>query len=402
MVAAYALVLGLVPLPALKAELAPEFRTATEYLGSDAAVVAAVDGTETVAGAAWIHNGEIAPHGQWANSVSEVPIASITKVVTVLATLEASPGRADVESGGPGRRYTVTERDIEILDDVLAQNGIHEDAPVGTELTERQLIELTLLPSANNFAIAYAEWVFGSNAEFVAAARQWLDRHGLTHTKIVEPSGLDKHNVSTVPELLRLAAIAMQNPAVAEVAAMQRADIPGIGEIENTNALLKSGDAIGLKTGALDANTFNLLAVETYGRGSREFTIAAAVLGSKDRPSRNALTRELLAAMKTASAAVEVLPARSSVGAVHTWDGARVPLVTDNDEPVNRVLLPGEKATVTATVSPLRAAASGERVGEVAVVSPTGRGVVAVRAAAEITDPGFWWRVTNPGKVLNW
>ena len=118
----------------------------------------------------------------WANDDSPRRIASITKLVTVLVGLEAKP----VEPGTDGPVYTVSEADAALVDEVLTQDGTFAPAPVGLELTTRQLLDLILVPSANNYAIAYSRWVFGSDEAFLAAANDWLSRNGLDSVRIFE------------------------------------------------------------------------------------------------------------------------------------------------------------------------------------------------------------------------
>ena len=118
----------------------------------------------------------------------------------MLVGLEAAP----VEPGTAGPVYTLTEADAALVDEVLAQDGTFAPAPVGLELTTRQILDLILVPSANNYAISYARSVFGSDEAFLAAADDWLARNGLASVHIEEAAGLSDNNVATPADIVRL------------------------------------------------------------------------------------------------------------------------------------------------------------------------------------------------------
>ena len=54
----------------------------------------------------------------------------------------------------------------------------------GTSLTQREMLEALLLPSANNVADALAIWAYGSLAGYKSAAQEYLKQHGLTQTTV--------------------------------------------------------------------------------------------------------------------------------------------------------------------------------------------------------------------------
>ena len=387
------LLIGAAPLPGLTVSRCQGCMS--PVTGSDAAIEAEMREAPSPAGLAWVRDGKVL--SQWVSSDRQLPMASITKVITVLTALDAQP----VEPGTPGKTYTVTQKDRDMLAAIWAQNGSWAKVNVGQKLSTRQLLELILIQSANNYAKSYANWVFGDNAHFVQAANVWLKAHGLTHTKVFEPSGLDEHNVSTVGDLIKLGALAMNNPVVAQVVGEAQADITDIGTIKNHNTLVGRKDVVGVKTGSLDVVGRNIVAAARYTSAGREHTVIAVVLGAKTVALRRERTSELIAAAKATTAPQTVLAAHARVGSLRTWQGERVDLVTANARPVLRSLRPGEKVKRTLSldnvvVRPEKGA------GEVRLRGKGGSRDVPVLSAKAIAEPDLLWRIQHPLAVLGW
>ncbi len=97
----------------------------------------------------------------------------------------------------------------------------------GETITERQALEALLLPSADNMAWILARWDAGSQAAFVARMNDTARRLGMTGTSYTDPSGLDPSTTSTAADQVRLGLAAMRVPALAAIAAMPTALVPG-------------------------------------------------------------------------------------------------------------------------------------------------------------------------------
>jgi len=217
-------------------------------------------------------------------------IASITKVVTALVVLDEKP----LERGAPGPRIRFDARMQALYAEYLAQDGEVAPMPDGLRLSEHQTMQVMLMKSANNYAGALALWAFGSMSAYERAASAWLDEHGLDHTTIHEPTGLDPGNRSTATDLVRLGQLALADPVVAEIVATKRVDVPGVGTIENSNKLLGLDGVEGIKTGTLDEAGACLLFAATYERGGRDVTVVGVVLGGVDHDALDVDVRRLL------------------------------------------------------------------------------------------------------------
>jgi D-alanyl-D-alanine carboxypeptidase (penicillin-binding protein 5/6) len=211
------------------------------------------------------------------NPARQVPIASLTKLMTVLITLEhARP--TDLVTISP-QAAAVGESSVRLR--------------AGEQLTVRDLLEAALIQSANDAAWALAEHVGqGSEQRFVFMMNRRARQLGLADTHFVRPDGLDAPgHVSSARDVTALARILMQKPLVRKIVGMQDATIAGGRSLHTWNDLLGNFPGlVGVKTGHTTTAGWSEVAAA---RGSG-VTVYATVLGSPGRSARNADLVELL------------------------------------------------------------------------------------------------------------
>ena len=383
--------IALLPLPAPTVEL--EVAASEEVTADPDAVQAVVDAEALPTAVGWQHRDET-----WTNAEAPRPIASISKLATVLVGLERQP----LEPGADGPVHVWTAADAALQNDYLARDGIAFPIPVGTEVTQRQMLTLALLPSANDFAAAYATSVFGDTPAFVAAVDDWAARHGLDSLTLVEPTGMDEGNVATAADVVRLGRLALEHPTVAELTRLPSAELPwGIGTVENTNPLLTTlPGVVGLKTGRSSSAGYNLVAAQEQDAHGRAVVALAATLGRDSPETRITSTAGLLSALGDLPRETPLVESGARVGTATTVDGLTVPLVTAGG--ADTVLVPGETASRTIHLTDVGSGAAGQLAGTISVSSPTGTEEIRIETARAIAEPGFWWRVTHPAQVLGW
>jgi D-alanyl-D-alanine carboxypeptidase (penicillin-binding protein 5/6) len=212
------------------------------------------------------------------NAGRRLPMASITKVMTVLVALE----RAKL-----GDTVTVDR-------DAVGVTGSGIRLRAGERITVRDLMAAAMVQSANDAAIALAGHVAGGDEDaFVALMNRKAQQLGLRSTHFERADGLDvAGHVSTAHDVNRLAQIAMREPVIRELAVTRTARIAGGRSLHTWNDLLGSFPGlIGVKTGhTSDAGWCQVAAARGPG-----FTIYATILGSPSRSERNADLAELLA-----------------------------------------------------------------------------------------------------------
>jgi serine-type D-Ala-D-Ala carboxypeptidase (penicillin-binding protein 5/6) len=209
------------------------------------------------------------------NERARVPIASITKLMTVLVTL----GRADLDEV-----VTVTPATARV-----GESTIHLQA--GERVRVRTLVEAALVQSANDATHALAVHVGGSLPRFVALMNARARQLGLADTHFVRPDGLDvPGHVSSARDATLLGRVAMRHPVVREIVAKRTVVSEG-RTMHTWNDLLGSfPGVIGVKTGHTAAAGWSQVAA-ARGPG---YTIYATILGSPTREQRNADLAALL------------------------------------------------------------------------------------------------------------
>ena len=211
------------------------------------------------------------------NAHARVPIASITKLMTVLLTLERSK-LGDTVSVRPSAAG-VGESSI----------GLR----AGERLTVRDLLEGALIQSANDAAYALAGAGGGGDvSRFVRAMNAKARALRLRETRYVRPDGLDAPGeYSSAADVTRLARILMHKPAVREIVKQRTASIAGGRTLHTWNDLLGTFPGlIGVKTGHTGAAGWcEVAAVRRPG-----VSLYATILGSPTREQRNADLAALL------------------------------------------------------------------------------------------------------------
>ena len=212
------------------------------------------------------------------NDRERLPIASITKLMTVLVALERV--RLDDVVIVSRRAAAVGESTINLR--------------LGERLSVRELIEAALIQSANDAAVALADYAGRGNvAGFVALMNAKARRLGLTDTHFVNPDGLDDPgHYSSARDVTKLARIAMHAPFVREIVGRTGVTIAGGRRLRTWNDLLSTfPHLIGVKTGHTSRAGWSEVAA-ARGPG---VTIYATILGSPTRARRNNDLTELLA-----------------------------------------------------------------------------------------------------------
>lgn len=327
-------------------------------------------------------------------ATTPLPMASITKVITALVVLDAHP----LAVGESGPVVTMSSADAALYGSYLAQNGTVANVRAGMTFTEQELLELTLIKSANNYAMSMALWAFGSQDAYLAATNAWLAEHGLTGIVDLEPTGINPANVAPVDQLVELGRIALENPVIADLVNRKTADIPQVGVVPNTNALLGINGVDGIKTGTLDDFGANLLFSADYTVGETTVTVIGVVLGG---PDHDVIDNDILALLGTVVGnftEVEVAADAEPFATYKaTWGDSAQAVAADRT-----TLLTWAAAPITTDVDTeaVRTGDAGEDVGDITFTSGPMSVTVDLELAVDLDDPGPWWRLTNPAALF--
>jgi serine-type D-Ala-D-Ala endopeptidase (penicillin-binding protein 7) len=157
------------------------------------------------------------------------PIASITKLLTVLVVADA---------GLP------LDEPIQLTtEDRIIGKGASSRLVLGTTLTRGDLIHLALMSSENRAAHALGRNYPGGLPAFVQAMNAKARKLGMTSAHFVDPAGLSCDNTASAEDLSKLVIAASENPVIREYSTD-----PGYAvrvgrkmlEFRNTNALVNN------------------------------------------------------------------------------------------------------------------------------------------------------------------
>lgn len=174
------------------------------------------------------------------NSNVQVPIASLTKLMTAMVVLDSKP---DMDAP-----ISIDKTDVDMLKHSTSR------VPVGAAIPRRDVLQLALMSSDNRAAASLARTYPGGAAAFTLAVKNKIRSLGLTQTVIEEPTGLSPNNRSTATDLVKMATAAAAYPDIRRITTDTK-DIININgrkvEYHNTNRLVGAkGWDIGMsKTG---------------------------------------------------------------------------------------------------------------------------------------------------------
>src|SRR3954469_23367502 len=174
------------------------------------------------------------------NSDAVVPIASITKLMTAIVTLD--------------RKLDMEQRVVLSREDVDGLKGTRSRLRTGTVLTRNELLMLALMASENRAAHALGRTYPEGLDSFVVAMNQKAADLGMTDSRFVDPTGLSAGNVSSARDLAKLVNAAHGYELIREFSTRDRTTLSVYGRpmtFRNTNGLVRSSHwEIGLsKTG---------------------------------------------------------------------------------------------------------------------------------------------------------
>jgi D-alanyl-D-alanine carboxypeptidase (penicillin-binding protein 5/6) len=207
-------------------------------------------------------------------SEASVPIASVTKVMTATIVLSDHP-----LGSGSGPTFTMTEADHEAWIAAVANGDSTLEVVAGERLSERQLLEALMMPSADNIADYLARWDAGSISAFVRKMNQMAATLGLHQTHYADASGVNPGSRSNAIDQAILAAYAMSIPGMISVEDHPGWTFPVEGAAPNYNPVIGEDGVIGLKSGFTDAAQICLVTAARRKVGDRVVLVIAVTLG---------------------------------------------------------------------------------------------------------------------------
>ena len=130
------------------------------------------------------------------------PIASVTKLMTAMVALDA--------------KLPMDQQLPIIIRDVPEMRGVYSRVRIGSEISRRDMLQLSLMSSENRAAASLAHHYPGGVKAFAAAMNAKAKALGMTHSHFVEPTGLSEKNVSSASDLVKLLKASEQYPLIGQ------------------------------------------------------------------------------------------------------------------------------------------------------------------------------------------
>ena len=215
------------------------------------------------------------------NVHEKLPIASVTKIMTLLLVMEA------LDTGLIDLQDNVTCSEV-----AASMGGSQIWLEPGEVMTVHDLIKAAAVVSANDACAALAEHVAGSVEEFVARMNVRAAELGMQDTLFKDCSGLDDTAYSCAYDVALMSRELMRHPLIKQYTTIWMDTLRnGESQLVNTNKLIRFYQgATGLKTGTTSTAGHNLSATaERNGLG-----FVAVILGCSTTDERFGGARKLL------------------------------------------------------------------------------------------------------------
>lgn len=158
------------------------------------------------------------------------PIASVTKLMTAMVTLDA--------------KQPLDEKLPIVIKDTAEMQGVFSRVRVGSQLSRHDTLLITLMSSENRAAASLAHHYSGGHEAFIKAMNAKAQALGMHSSHFVEPTGLSEKNVSSAHDLVLLIKAAQQYPLIKQFSTTDEKTIAftkpnyTLG-FRNTNALVR-------------------------------------------------------------------------------------------------------------------------------------------------------------------
>ncbi|MEA1889493.1 MAG: D-alanyl-D-alanine endopeptidase [Pseudomonadota bacterium] len=161
------------------------------------------------------------------------PIASITKLMTAMVTLDA---KLPLE-----QKITIRKADRDRI------RGTGSRLKYGARLSRKEMITLALMSSENRAAAALGRTYPGGMQAFIKAMNKKAASLGMRNSHFDDPVGLKSGNVASARDLVTMVRAALKYPLIREATTTRKKSVypyKGRGPLRygNTNRLLKSKD----------------------------------------------------------------------------------------------------------------------------------------------------------------
>lgn len=216
------------------------------------------------------------------NIDEQLPIASVTKIMTLLLIMEA------VDDG----RLTLDDM-VTVSENAMSYGGSTMFLETGEQLTVNDMLKGIAVASANDGCVAMAEHIAGSESAFVDMMNARASELGMKNTHFMNTNGLDEDNhYSSARDVAIMSRELIRHEVIFNYTTIWMDTLRGGKfQLANTNKLIRFYDgATGLKTGS----TSKALCCLSATAKRDDMHLIAVVLGAPTSAERFASAKSLL------------------------------------------------------------------------------------------------------------
>ncbi len=218
------------------------------------------------------------------NCDERLPPASVTKIMTLLLVMEA------VDAGVAHMDSVVT-----VSANAASMGGSQVYLKEGEQMLLEDLLKSVVIASANDAAVALAEFVAGSVPSFVEKMNKRASELGMVNTTFENVTGLDdtaQAHLTSARDIALMSRALIAHEEILKYSSIWMDTIrDGAFGLTNTNRLVRFyPGCTGLKTGSTSKAGF-CVSVTAERDG---FSLICVVMGAESRDVRNAIATELL------------------------------------------------------------------------------------------------------------
>lgn len=217
------------------------------------------------------------------NSHEKLPIASVTKIMSMLLIMES------IDSG----KISYDDK-VQVSEHAYSMGGSQVYLKPGEEFTVLEMLKAVAIHSANDATVALAEKISGSEEAFVSLMNQRAKELGMNDTNFLDCTGLtDDGHYSSAYDIAQMSReLIIKHPKILDITVIWHDTFRGgVFSLDNTNKLIRSYDgANGLKTGFTSKAGYCLSASAKR----NNLQLITVVLGEPDTDTRFNEAKKLL------------------------------------------------------------------------------------------------------------